>query len=274
MSRISQLKASLTQFPDIDAPSWWLLAAEQRSIWEFWSGVTMYPALKRLAPRGDGHPVLVLPGFAASDISTALLRRFLDELGYVSYPWGIGRNRGVKDEVPVRMLQRLNEISAEHPGQKVSLVGQSLGGVFARQLAKAAPKQVRQVITLGSPFTGHPLASTAAYVYEWLSGDNFDNVDFDQHLEVRIKPPVPTTSIYSKTDGVVAWQCSIEADEANQAENIHLRGGSHIGMASSPVALYLIAERLAQAEGQWKPFEPNGMLTKVFYGANDHREAA
>lgn len=272
MSRISQLKASLTQFPDIAAPSWWLLALEQRSIWEFWSGVAMYPALSRLAPRGDGHPVLVLPGFAASDISTALLRRFLDDLGYVTCPWGMGRNRGIKDEVPARMQQLLNTVYKQH-GRKVSVVGQSLGGVFARQLAKAEPDKVRQVITLGSPFTGHPLASTAAHVYEWLSGDNFDNIDFNQHLEVRVKPPVPTTSIYSKTDGVVAWQCSIEADEANQAENIHLRGGSHIGMGSSPVALYLIAHRLAQAEGHWTPFEPSG-LGKLLYGARDHCQDA
>jgi hypothetical protein len=273
MSRISRLKASLTQFPDIPAPSMWLLAMEQRFIWEFWSGVAMYPALKRLTPRGDGHPVLVLPGFAASDISTALLRRFLDDLGYTTYPWDLGRNRGVKDEVPAQLQQRLQAIYKKHDGRKISVVGQSLGGVFARQLAKAEPDKVRQVITLGSPFTGHPLASTAAHVYEWLSGDNFDNIDFNQHLEIRIKPPVPTTSIYSKLDGVVAWQCSIEADEANQAENINLRGNSHVGMGSSPVALYLIAERLAQAEGDWKPFEPRG-LARVFYGANDHRKVA
>lgn len=272
MSRISKLKASLTQFPDIAAPSMWLLAFEQRSIWEFWSGVALYPVLTRLAPRGDGHPVLVLPGFAASDISTALLRRYLDDLGYTTYPWGIGRNRGVKDEVPALLQQRLQTIYQKH-GQKVSVIGQSLGGVFARELAKAQPDKVRQVITLGSPFTGHPLASTAAHVYEWLSGDDFDNMDFNQHLEIRVKPPVPTTSIYSKLDGVVAWPCSIEADEAHQAENINLRGGSHIGMGSNPVALYLIAERLAQPQNGWKPFEPGG-LARLFYGAHDHREAA
>ncbi len=271
MSRIKKLKESMTQFPNIDPPSMWLLAAEQRFVWEFWAGVAMYPALKQLAPRGDGHPVLVLPGFSASDASTSLLRHFLDELGYVTYPWEHGRNRGMKDETVAHLQKSLATIFKRH-GRKVSVIGQSLGGVFARQLAKAAPQQVRQVIMLGSPFTGHPLASTAAHVYEWLSGDNFEDMDFDQHLEVRVKPPVPTTSIYSKLDGVVAWKCSLEKEEP-EGENINLRGNSHIGMGSSPAALYLIADRLAQVEGKWHPFEPKGMA-RMFYGPADHRKDA
>lgn len=267
MSRMKKLKASLTQFPDVDAPSMWLLAFEQRAFWEFWAGLASFKALQWMVPEGDGHPVLVIPGLGASDASTALLRRFLDELGYVTYPWGLGRNKGVKEENADLMLQRLQFIY-DHHGKKVSVIGQSLGGVFARELARFAPQMVRQVITLGSPFTGHPLASTGTHLYEWLSGDRFEDLDFDQHLQIRIKPPVPTTSIYSKLDGVVAWECSIEEGRP-EGESINLRGNSHIGMGSSPTALYLIAERLAQPEDRWKPFDATG-LARIFYGANDH----
>lgn len=267
MRRMKKLKKSMTQFPDIDPPSLWLLALEQRAFWEFWAGVTMFKPLQLLAARGDGHPVLVIPGLGASDGSTALLRQFLDDLGYATYPWGLGRNKGMKEEDSAQMQERLKFIFERH-GQKVSLIGQSLGGVFARELARRHPAMVRQVITLGSPFTGHPLASTGTHLYEWLSGDRLEDLDFNQHLEMRIKPPVPTTSIYSKLDGVVAWECSIE-DGRPDGESINLRGNSHIGMGSSPSALYLIADRLAQPEDHWQPFKSSG-LARLFYGPQDH----
>ena len=269
-SRMKRLRASMTQFPDIEPPSPWLLAFEQRAFWEFWAGLTFFKPLQAITPRGDGHPVLVIPGLGASDISTILLRRFLDDLGYVTYPWGLGRNKGLKDEDLALMHQRMKAVYDEH-GQKVSVIGQSLGGVFAREIARHDPALVRQVITLGSPFTGHPLASTGTHLYEWLSGDRFEDLDFNRHLEMRVKPPVPTTSIFSKLDGVVAWPCSIEEGRPD-GESINLRGGSHIGMFSSPNALYLIAERLAQPENDWKPFEPRG-VQRLLYGTNDHLPA-
>jgi pimeloyl-ACP methyl ester carboxylesterase len=268
-NRIKRIHASLTQFPDIAAPSMWLMALEQRAFWEYWAGMASLKALKALAPRGDGHPVLVLPGLGASDVSTKLLRGFLDGLGYITHPWGLGRNRGFKAESEAMLAQHLKSIYDLH-GKKVSLIGQSLGGVFARELARVAPEMTRQVITLGSPFTGHPLASTAIPVYEWLSGERLENQDFSRHAQIRIKPPVPTTSVYSKLDGIVAWQCSIE-EGAPDGESIHLRGNTHTGMGSSPAALYLIADRLAQTESDWKPFAPVG-LARCFYGTNDHQE--
>lgn len=267
MSRLNRIKTSLTQFPDIAAPSWWLLALESRVFWEFMGGASTTGLIKRLVPKGDGHPVLVLPGLGASDASTTLLRKFLSDLGYVTYPWGMGRNKGAKDHIPDAMDKHVQAIYAEHQ-QKVTVIGQSLGGVFARELAKFSPDKVRQVITLGSPFTGHPLASTGVRLYEWLSGDRFENMDFNRHLEIRVKPPVPTTSIYTKLDGVVAWQCSIEECHP-EAENIHLRGATHCGMGVSPAALYLLAQRLAQPAGHWQPFKPKG-LEKLLYGTQDH----
>jgi pimeloyl-ACP methyl ester carboxylesterase len=267
MSRMKRLKASLTQFPDIPAPPLWLLASEQRVFWELAAGFAMLATLKRIAPRGDGHPVLVIPGLGATDISTALLRRFLNDLGYATYPWGMGRNKGFKDELASSMSEHLRGIFEEH-GQPVSIIGQSLGGVIAREMARLKPDMVRQVITLGSPFTGHPLASTGTHLYEWLSGDKMEDLDYNRHLEIRVKPPVPTTSVYSKLDGVVAWQCSIEEGKP-EGESIHLRGNTHCGMASSPSALYLMADRLAQPQDDWQEFRPRG-LGRIFYGARDH----
>ncbi len=270
MSRLKRLRKSLTQFPDIDPPSSWLFAAESRAIWEFWAGVSLYAPLKLMSKQGDGHPVLVLPGLGASDISTSLLRKFIDSLGYVSYAWELGRNRGFQDETHAALQGRLNVINNTHQ-QKVSIIGQSLGGVYARELAKSAPHQVRQVITLGSPFSGHPLASTGVRAYEWFTGEHMEDQDYDRYHAIRVKPPVPTTSVYSKLDGIVAWKCSIETG-TDQAENIHLRGGSHCGMASNPAALYLLANRLSQQEEHWQPFEPKG-AARALYGTEDHRAA-
>jgi pimeloyl-ACP methyl ester carboxylesterase len=262
--RIRKLQAALTQFPDIAPPSPLLLASEPRALWEFWAGVGLFWPLVRLAPKGQGQPVLVIPGLGASDLSTALLRRFLDALGYVSYPWGMGRNKGVKEELEAALAERLDVIHARHQ-VPVSLIGQSLGGVFARELARMAPEKVRQVITLGSPIGGHPLATTGTHLYEWLSGERLENMDFNRHLQIRIKPPVPSTAIYSKLDGVVAWQCALEQNAAD-GESIHLRGNSHCGMASSPAALYLIAQRLASGNSGWRKFRASGW-SRLAYGS-------
>jgi pimeloyl-ACP methyl ester carboxylesterase len=262
MTRMKRLRKSLTQFPDIEPPSPWLLAMESRAVWEFWAGVASFKALQFMVPRGDGHPVLVIPGLGAGDYSTALLRKFLDEIGYVSYPWDLGRNKGWREENSDVMRERLRSVFDAY-GQKISLIGQSLGGVYARELARMEPRLVRQVIMLGSPFTGHPLASTGTHLYEWLSGDRLEDIDFSQHLEMRVKPPVPVTSVYSKFDGVVAWPCSVEEPQA-EGESINLRGHSHIGMASAPAALYIIAKRLAQTDASWQPYRPHG-LARLFF---------
>ena len=142
----------------------------------------------------------------------------------------------------------------ERHGRRVSVIGQSLGGVFARQLAKAASDQVRQVITLGSPFTGHPRGTNAWRLYELVSGQKVhDPVMIEQ---LRQPPPVPTTSIYSRSDGIVSWRCSVN-EPGPQIENIEVHA-SHVGMGLNPLALYAVADRLAQPPGQWRPFDPSG----------------
>jgi len=241
------------------APSRLLQLLELRAAWELAAGIAALPWL-RLAPRGDGHPVLVLPGLVASDGSTRLLRDFLSGRGYDVHGWGLGRNYGPRAGVEEAMLATVDRLHAQS-GRKLSLIGQSLGGAYARLLAAKRPDAVRSVITLGSPVGGHPRASNAWRVYEFTSGRSTHD---PQHWQqVTQAPQVPTTSIYSRSDGVVAWQNSIEASEQAHTENIEVVS-SHIGMAVHPLVLFAVADRLAQSEGRWQPFERRGWRAAVF----------
>lgn len=234
-------------------PSRLLLALEARGIGEFHAFLSLYPLL-RLAARGDGHPVLVLPGLSASDTSTRPLRTYLKDQGYAAHGWKLGPNRGPRPGVEAALDARLAELAQRHR-RKVSLIGWSLGGVFAREMARRAPDLVRQVITLGSPFASEPKASNAWRLYETLSERKVD--DWPERDIMRRPPPVPSTAIYSRSDGIVAWQGCLEQD-ATTAENIEVRG-SHCGLGHNPAVVYAIADRLAQPEGEWEPFDRRGL---------------
>ena len=216
------------------------------------------------AARGDGHGVLVLPGFAANDKATAALRRYLRALGHDAHGWALGRNlgrRSIGDESE-RLLERLETVRAR-TGRPVSLVGWSLGGVMARKLARAAPHDVRQVITLGSPFTGNPHATTIARLYERVSGDRIAGAFVTAMLEEsRTPPPVPSTAIYSRGDGIVAWRNCVEPVSAT-TDNIRVRG-SHVGLPFNPAVWFAVADRLALPEGGWRRFERSGWRRSVY----------
>jgi predicted alpha/beta hydrolase family esterase len=237
---------------------------EGRAVHEFGAFLGALPLLN-LAPRGDGHPVLVLPGLVASDTSTGPLRTFLKGRGYAVSGWKQGRNLGLRDGVQDSMVDLLREMNETH-GRKVSLVGWSLGGLYARQLAKMMPDRVRSVITLGSPFAGNPKSTNAWRVYEFASGKRAD--DTDEHFggSLADTPPVPTTAIYSRTDGICAWQGCKEKSSA-QSESIEVES-SHCGMGHHPAVVYAVAERLAQKEGQWAPFDRSGWRSLVYPDPN------
>ena len=240
------------------APGLLLRFLEMRAVWEHYATIAMRPVWGAAA-EGDGHPVLVLPGLATGDGSTALMRRFLRSRGYAASGWGQGLNLGLRPRVLDRAHERLAELWIEH-GHSVSIIGWSLGGLYARELAKRSPELVRLVITLGSPFTGHPRATNAWRLYEFASGHRIDFHDFYGRL--RTPPPVPTTSIWSPTDGVVSWRCSVET-RRDLAENIVLNS-SHLGLGAHPATLYAIADRLAQPEGHWRPFHRKGWRRLVY----------
>lgn len=246
-------------------PPAWMLLLEGRAPWELAATFAASPLLSRLPP-GDGHPVVVYPGLAASDFSTAMLRRFLDERGYAVHAWGQGFNVGPRHGVLEQAQAQLEGVAQRH-GRAVSLIGWSLGGVYARELAKLRPDLVRGVVTLGTPFAGHPRATNAWWLYERLSGHRAHH-DPALLAQIRRAPPVPTTSVYSRTDGIVAWQCSLN-EEAPHTENIEV-SASHFGIGMNPLAWYVVADRLAQPHGDWRRFAVSGARRLFFRSRQRH----
>jgi pimeloyl-ACP methyl ester carboxylesterase len=170
--------------------------------------------------------VLVLPGLMASDLSTRVLRTWLSRLGYPVVGWALGRNRGPTQQVVDELPRLLDRLARDH-GAPVSVVGWSLGGIYARRLAVRAPPQVRQVISLGSPFS--------------LTGS-------------LARPlPVPSTAVYSRWDGVVDWR-ACRQEPGPTSENVAVRA-SHLGMGHDPAVLWVVADRLAQPRDAWRPFQ-------------------
>lgn len=214
-------------------------------------------ATRRMAhwPQGDGHPVLVLPGFLAGPQSTELLRNVLRRLGYRVYDWGLGYNVGYRASMKETLPARLRYIREQSDGRRVSLIGWSAGGIYARELARALPDDVRSVITLGSPFRGNHQASTAWRVWRLVNrGADASEAVSESALARRAQPlSVPTTCIYSKSDGIVAWQCCMSLP-APETENVEVRS-SHLGYGHNLETLAVIADRLAQPEGEWRAFQ-------------------
>lgn len=247
-----------------ESPSWlWSLLEAPRALTEASTLIPAQSILKDLPP-GDGHPVMTLPGFLATDRSTRVLRRYIYHWGYDSFRWRQGRNLGPTHANRLeRMLDlRLEKIYKE-TGRKVSLVGWSLGGLYAREMARRNPDLVRCVITLGSPH-GNPKATNAWRIYEALSGIKVDDDLITERL-LRVREHVdnvPVTAIFSKSDAIVSSDIA-KLPPGDRVENIGI-STSHIGMGFNPIVLYLIADRLRQPKEDWMPFEISG-IRNLFY---------
>lgn len=233
------------------APAFGLLATEPLRAFLDYCGARVASIPQ---PAGDGHPVIVYPGLAAGSLNTSHLRSFLKDCNFAAQDWESGVNcgpDGVFDDWMAPLADRVMELH-QSTGRKVSLIGWSLGGIYAREIAKLCPDSVRQVITLGTPFAALALGNRAGSVFKML---NRDKAHMPPDLEARLRerPPVPTTSIYSKTDGIVSWEGCIERRTAT-SESIEVHA-SHLGMVSHPQVLRIVAERLAQPEGKWRPMK-------------------
>ncbi|MET0577203.1 MAG: alpha/beta fold hydrolase [Ilumatobacteraceae bacterium] len=245
--------------PREQSPGLWYLLAELRAPIEAASLVPALPALLR-APKGDGHHVVAIPPFGAGDGFTTVLRWYLGRLGYHVHKWG-------QDEIlalhrlSTVAIKRLDEISEEAGGGKVTLIGHSLGGIYAREVARAAPDHVRRVITVGSPFAGDLRSNVVWPMYEAVTGTRIKSIPPEVMERLNEPLPIPSTAIYSRSDGVVSWQTCIDA-EAPTTDNVEVPG-SHIGLLHNPAVLQVIADRLAQPEGSTEPYVPSGWLRLV-----------
>jgi hypothetical protein len=239
---------SATGSQRVRRPSRLLLAAEgPRALGELMWLQAARPLLAN-APRGDGHPVLVLPGLAADDRSTVPLRRFLRRLGYRVHDWRLGTNVP-SQELIRRLRDRLTRLH-EQDSQPLSMIGWSLGGIYAREIARARPQAVRTVVTLGSPFRpvpGHE-SHAAPFARLWgTDGPGARSAGDERPL------PVPSTSVFSRTDGIVPWQACVNAGSGPH-ETIEVVG-SHCGLGHHPAVLLVVADRLAQTPGDWQPMQ-------------------
>lgn len=222
----------------------------------------------RRAPRGNDRPVMTIPGFGGADGCMAVMRLYLKNWGYEPYTWGLGRNL-IKDKVQTldevlrycesvesSIVQRLERI-ADDTGEKVSLIGWSMGGIYANSIAQTHPELVRQIITLGSPIGDPRGTSVWNIMKKAMRGnipDHLQNVEAwvarrDQQGERKVR----TSIIYSEHDGAVSRESAIITDH-DLVENIHVPS-SHVGFTHNPLVYWVIADRLSQDVEDWKAFD-------------------
>ena len=233
-------------------PSWRLFAMEpMRAAMEYGRMAAMAPV--DMHAHSDAHPVIIFPGLASDQRATAPLVSFCQRLGYPARDWGRGFNTGPRGDVEQwlgELAVHVRDLAADTQGS-MTLVGWSLGGIYAREVAKLLPGRVRQVITIGTPFAGLETATRVGWLYRLVSGQT---TRLSAALAQRLAraPDVPTTSIYSRSDGVVAWQACVQSP-GRQRENIEIEG-SHCGMAWNPEVLAVVADRLRQPAGEWRRY--------------------
>jgi pimeloyl-ACP methyl ester carboxylesterase len=249
-------------------PSWLYVTDPARAMAEFGLFIAALP-LRQLLPVGDGHPVLVVPGLLADDGSTWTLRRVLRDLGYRVHGWRLGRNLGPTAATVTGLQNRLLDLKSRYDSE-VSVIGWSLGGIYARTLARDSPAAVRQVITLGSPIhLAHESQSRAGRAFDRYA--HLHVVPRELPLESGVDAlPVPATSIYSRCDGIVAWEACLDSPSA-RAENIAVVG-SHLGFGHHPAVIWAIADRLAQPLGEWAPFRAPLALRPLYPPADTPHE--
>ena len=230
----------------LQAPSPSHVMREARGLIELPRLLLRFPSLAR-QPRGNGEPVLVVPGYGAGDGSTMVLKGYLRLLGYRARGWGLGKNHGAASDSLPRLLRRLGNLSRRSK-QKVAIIGWSFGGYLARELARERPELVRLVITLGTPVVGGPKYTAAAKSYR-KRGIDIEAIAAEVEQRNRIANlEVPVVAFYSREDGLVAWQACIDR-QTPDIEHVEV-STTHLGFGFSPEVFKIIAQQLAKVAGQ------------------------
>ncbi len=254
----SAAKTKSYTFRPVAKPRASLLPLELRVLGEGAALAAAWPLLSR-APDGDGHGVIVAPGFGADDASTAPLRRFLRNRGYHTRGWRNGRNGGPTEANLDAILENALDLT-HRTGEPVTLIGWSLGGLLAREVAREHPGLFRSVITMGSPFQD-VRANNLSLVMPFLTkGEQIEDKEREQSLGAPI--PVPATAIFSTTDAIVSGEACMERP-GGKRESIEVFA-SHLGLGVNPLVYYAIADRLAQEKGAWAHFEPPALLDSLY----------
>jgi pimeloyl-ACP methyl ester carboxylesterase len=258
-----------TRHPHTGRPRTAFSALELRALLELAVLPWSIPLLAT-APRGDGHPVLLLPGFMGSEVSLIALELFLRNRGYAVETWGLGRNVGFHAKHANALEQKIRYLHHK-TGRKVSLVGWSLGGVFALYGAHQVSECVRSVVTLGSPLSVDPEGSASPpfvkAMYRLIAHPMGPSAHAMQPRAKKLREyktlPMPLSCLYSLSDGVVPPQeATIEGDPALH-QNIRVPG-SHVGLGFNAMVLWIVADRLSQPEGAWRRFKPSGAMGKAY----------
>lgn len=243
MTEITLHDAATHQDPPIcKAPSLLQTLHEVRAPLDALALVAKLPKLAA-APRGDGRAVMLVPGYLGDGYSMAPLRGYLGYLGYNTFDWGLGRNRGdVEDDIQ-RLGEKVVETSESLDGEPLTLVGWSLGGVLCREVARLYAEQTQEVITIGTPIVGGPKYTALKRTFVRRKGIDLPELEKDIHRRNSLGIPQAVTSIYSKSDGIVGWRSSIDVYNP-QANNLEVKG-SHMTLGVNPRVWLSIAEILA-----------------------------
>lgn len=236
--------ADINTPPQLNRPSLFKILLETRAPFEF-ASLGLHAKQLRSAPKGDGRAIILVPGYMTDDYSMWPLGRYLCYLGYNVYYTEMGRNRGNVDIDMIRLGERVKAVSAKLDGNSVTILGWSLGGVLAREAARLYPKVVGEVITFGTPIVGGPKFTSVGKRYAKAKSIDLEAFELDVHQRNLIGFSQPVTSIYSKSDGVVGWEASIDIYNKH-ANNIEVVG-SHLGLGVNPQVWQIIANILANS---------------------------
>jgi len=203
-----QPPSKFSTLKEVRAPLEWLFAMGNR---------------KKLhhVPLGDGRLVVLVPGYGADEWSMRPLKKFLSGINYRVFDWGHGRNRGHVDHDTGLLAKTVSQIVANHGGQAVTLIGWSLGGVLAREVARLHPASVAEVITMGTPLLGGPKYTVVANRYARSMAMDLDAYEAEIHAINEQGISQPVTVLFSKSDGVVGWRASVDTYN-DQARNIEV----------------------------------------------------